>query len=108
MEIFFLFCWGQLEYKDGNPSRPQIITIIFGLKNWDYFSFRLIFVNIYGSEKLKIKSILKRNIFPLRYLLQKEKYRNYSGSFELGTPKGLSTSVLNSEVVLFLRSISMC
>ncbi len=31
----------------------------------------------------------------------------YSGTWELGTPKGLSKTVLNSEVVLFLRSISM-
>ncbi len=31
----------------------------------------------------------------------------YSGTWELGTPKGLSETVLNSEVVLFLRSISM-
>ena len=33
---------------------------------------------------------------------------NYSGTWELGTPKGLSKTVPNSEVVLFLRSISMC
>ncbi len=32
----------------------------------------------------------------------------YSGTWELGTPKGLFKTVLNSEVVLFLRSISMC
>ncbi len=32
---------------------------------------------------------------------------NYSGTWELGTPKGLSETVLNSKVVLFLRSISM-
>ena len=32
----------------------------------------------------------------------------YSGTCELGTPKGLSKTVLNSEVVLFLRSIYMC
>ncbi len=31
----------------------------------------------------------------------------YSGTWELGTPKRLSETVLNSEVVLFLRSISM-
>ncbi len=31
----------------------------------------------------------------------------YSETWELGTPKGLSETVLNSEVVLFLRSISM-
>ena len=31
----------------------------------------------------------------------------YSGTWELGTPKGLSRSVLHSEVVLFVRSISM-
>ncbi len=31
----------------------------------------------------------------------------YSETWELGTPKGLSKTVLNSEVVLFLRSISM-
>ncbi len=31
----------------------------------------------------------------------------YSGTFELRTPKGLSETVLNSEVVSFLRSISM-
>ncbi len=31
----------------------------------------------------------------------------YSGTWELGTPNGLSKTVLNSEVVLFLRSISM-
>ncbi len=31
----------------------------------------------------------------------------YSGTWELGTPKGLSKTVLNSEVVLFFRSISM-
>ena len=31
----------------------------------------------------------------------------YSGTWELGTPKGLSKTVLNSEVVLFARSISM-
>ena len=31
----------------------------------------------------------------------------YSGTWELGTPKGLSKTVLNSETVLFLRSISM-
>ncbi len=31
----------------------------------------------------------------------------YSGTWELGTPKALSKSVLNSEVVLFLKSISM-
>ncbi len=31
----------------------------------------------------------------------------YSGTWELGTPKGLWKTVLNSEVVLFLRSISM-
>ncbi len=31
----------------------------------------------------------------------------YSGIWELGTPKGLPKHVLNSEVVLFLRSISM-
>ncbi len=30
----------------------------------------------------------------------------YSGTWELGTPKGMSKTVLNSEVVLFLRSIS--
>ncbi len=30
----------------------------------------------------------------------------YSGTWELGTPKGLRKSVLNSQVVLFLRSIS--
>ncbi len=29
----------------------------------------------------------------------------YSGTWELGTPKGLRKTVLNSEVVLFLRSI---
>ncbi len=37
-------------------------------------------------------------------------YRNvllYSGTWELGTPKGLPKIVLNSEVVLFLRYISM-
>ncbi len=34
-------------------------------------------------------------------------YSWYSGTWELGTPKGLSKTVLNSEVVLFLRSISM-
>ncbi len=31
----------------------------------------------------------------------------YSGTWELGTPKGLRKTVLNSEVVLFFRSISM-
>ncbi len=31
----------------------------------------------------------------------------YSRTWELGTPKGLWKAVLNSEVVLFLRSISM-
>ncbi len=31
----------------------------------------------------------------------------YSETWELGTPKGLSKTALNSEVVLFLRSISM-
>ena len=31
----------------------------------------------------------------------------YSETWELGTPKGLSKTVLNSEIVLFLRSISM-
>ncbi len=31
----------------------------------------------------------------------------YSETWELGTPKGLGKSVLISEVVLFLRSISM-
>ncbi len=31
----------------------------------------------------------------------------YSGTWELGTPKGLWKTVLNSEVVLFLRSISL-
>ncbi len=31
----------------------------------------------------------------------------YSGTWELGTPERLSKTVLNSEVVLFLRSISM-
>ncbi len=31
----------------------------------------------------------------------------YSGTCELGTPKGLSKTVLNSEVALFLRSISI-
>ncbi len=31
----------------------------------------------------------------------------YSETWEIGTPKGLSKTVLNSEVVLFLRSISM-
>ncbi len=31
----------------------------------------------------------------------------YSGTWELGAPKALSETVLNSEVVLFLRSISM-
>ncbi len=31
----------------------------------------------------------------------------YSGTWELGTPKGLWKTVLNSEVVLFLRSISV-
>ena len=30
----------------------------------------------------------------------------YSETWKLGTPKGLSKTVLNSEVVLFLRSIS--
>ncbi len=30
----------------------------------------------------------------------------YSGSWELGTPKGQSETVLISEVALFLRSIS--
>ncbi len=30
-----------------------------------------------------------------------------SGTWELGTPKGLSKAVLNSELVLFVRSISM-
>ncbi len=30
-----------------------------------------------------------------------------SGTWELGTPKGLSKTILNSEVVLFLRAISM-
>ena len=34
-------------------------------------------------------------------------YRTYLGTFEFGTPKGLWKTVLNSEVVLFLRSISM-
>ncbi len=33
--------------------------------------------------------------------------KKYSGTSELGTPKGLSKTVLNSEVVLFPRSISM-
>ncbi len=33
--------------------------------------------------------------------------QKYSGTWELGTPKGLWKTVLNSEVVLFLRSISM-
>ena len=32
---------------------------------------------------------------------------NYCETWELGTPKGLWKTVLNSEVVLFLRSISM-
>ncbi len=32
----------------------------------------------------------------------------YSGTWELGSPKGLSKTVVNSEVVLlFLRAISM-
>ncbi len=31
----------------------------------------------------------------------------YSGTWKLGTPKGLSETVLHSEVVLFPRSISM-
>ncbi len=31
----------------------------------------------------------------------------YSGTSELGTPKGLRKTVLNSEVVLLLRSISV-
>ena len=31
----------------------------------------------------------------------------YSGIWELGTPKGLRKTVLNSEVVLFPRSISL-
>ncbi len=31
----------------------------------------------------------------------------FSGTWELGTPKGLPKTVLNSEVVLFLRSIAM-
>ncbi len=31
----------------------------------------------------------------------------YSGTSELGAPKGLPKTVLKSEVVLFLRSISM-
>ncbi len=31
----------------------------------------------------------------------------YSESWELGTPKGLSKTALNSEVVVFLRSISI-
>ncbi len=31
----------------------------------------------------------------------------YSGTWELGTPKGLWKTVQNSEVILFLRSISM-
>ncbi len=33
--------------------------------------------------------------------------KRYSETWELGTPKGLSKTVLNSEVVLFLRFISM-
>ncbi len=32
---------------------------------------------------------------------------NYSGTWELGTPKGLSKTALNSEVVLLVRLISM-
>ncbi len=32
--------------------------------------------------------------------------KKYSETWELGTPKGLRKTVLNSEVVLFLRSIS--
>ncbi len=34
-------------------------------------------------------------------------FNMYSGNWELGTPKGLSKTVLNSEVILFLRSIFM-
>ncbi len=34
-------------------------------------------------------------------------YSIYSGTWELGIPKGLSKTVLNSEVVLFLRSFPM-
>ncbi len=34
-------------------------------------------------------------------------FKTYSGTWELGTPKGLSKADLNSEVVLFLRYISM-
>ena len=50
-----------------------------------------------------------------RYVAEKESARFalpdknniYSGTWEFGTPKGLWKPVLNSEVVLFLRSISM-
>ncbi len=44
-----------------------------------------------------------------RVLCYRLGYENYiySETWELGTPKGLPKTVLNSEVVLFLRSISM-
>ncbi len=41
------------------------------------------------------------------YRLSVQQFLIYSGTWELGTPKWLSETVLNSEVVLFLRFISM-
>ncbi len=55
----------------------------------------LIFHKQYSSYKLLFIKDSVRNSF----------WSYYSAIWELGTPKGLSKTVLNSEVVLFLRFI---
>ncbi len=50
--------------------------------------------------------LVSANVFSITQLPSYWLY-TYSATWELGTPNVLSKTVLNSEVVLFLRSISM-
>ncbi len=59
-----------------------------------------------NEEKYRPVSVLSCVSKPHEYIMF-DQLTEYSETWELGTPKGLSKTVLNSEVVLFLRFISM-
>ncbi len=68
-------------------------------KQWDYLLTSCIF--------LVCVEVLKNYRINHMYQYLALFLNNYSETWELGTPKGLWKTVLNSEVVLFLRFISM-
>ncbi len=86
------------------PDIPLIAKQVYAFR---LFVFRTkTLVTVLDSDN--INSCLWFGISLGLALLLPEAGKQYSETWELGTPTGLWKTLLNTEVVLFLRSISVC